>query len=115
MPKKFRAKVFSKKVSETIINPHANRKGENLKMKETIYIAGGCLWGVQHFIRSLPGVIETEAGRANGSTNTLDGEYDGYAECVKTVFDQAHVMKVQSTEPEYTEKMKNIWKRQENI
>ena len=91
MPKKFRAKVFSKKVSETIMNPHANRKGENLKMKETIYIAGGCLWGVQHFIRSLPGVIETEAGRANGSTNTLDGEYDGYAECVKTVFDPAQV------------------------
>nr|WP_242830745.1 peptide-methionine (S)-S-oxide reductase [Butyrivibrio fibrisolvens] len=32
-------------------------------MTETIYIAGGCLWDVQHFIRSLPGVIETEAGR----------------------------------------------------
>lgn len=54
---------------------------------ETIYLAGGCLWGVQHFVRSLPGVIATEAGRANGSTDTLDGPYDGYAECVKTVFD----------------------------
>ena len=54
---------------------------------ETIYLAGGCLWGVQHFVRSLKGVISTEAGRANGSSHTLDGEYDGYAECVKTVFD----------------------------
>ncbi|MDE6362105.1 MAG: peptide-methionine (S)-S-oxide reductase [Clostridia bacterium] len=54
---------------------------------ETIYFAGGCLWGVQHYIKSLPGVVETEAGRANGMTDTLDGEYDGYAECVKTVFD----------------------------
>lgn len=54
---------------------------------ETIYIAGGCLWGVQAFIRTLPGVIKTEAGRANGTTQQLDGPYDGYAECVKTSFD----------------------------
>lgn len=53
---------------------------------ETIYLAGGCLWGVQAFLKTLPGVVETEAGRVNGSTNTLDGAYDGYAECVKTVF-----------------------------
>ncbi|MDE7208364.1 MAG: peptide-methionine (S)-S-oxide reductase [Clostridia bacterium] len=58
---------------------------------ETIYFAGGCLWGVQHFIKSLPGVVETEAGRANGMTNTLEGDYDGYAECVKTVFDPRQV------------------------
>lgn len=54
---------------------------------ETIYFAGGCLWGVQAFIRTLNGVISTEAGRANGTSQTLDGEYDGYAECVKTQFD----------------------------
>lgn len=54
---------------------------------ETIYIAGGCLWGVQEFLRHIPGVIQTEAGRANGSTNTLTSPYDGYAECVKTTFD----------------------------
>jgi len=54
---------------------------------EVIYVAGGCLWGVQAFIRTLPGIKSTEAGRANGTTNTLDGDYDGYAECVKTTFD----------------------------
>lgn len=54
---------------------------------ETIYLAGGCLWGVQEFLKTLPGVKATEAGRANGASNTLEGEYDGYAECVKTVFD----------------------------
>lgn len=53
---------------------------------ETIYLAGGCLWGVQAFIKTLPGVVETEAGRANGESGDLDGPYDGYAECVKTVF-----------------------------
>ncbi|TCI53031.1 peptide-methionine (S)-S-oxide reductase [Exiguobacterium sp. SH1S21] len=54
---------------------------------QTVYLAGGCLWGVQAFIKTLPGVVETEAGRANGTTDTLDGNYDGYAECVKTTFD----------------------------
>ena len=54
---------------------------------ETIYFAGGCLWGVQAFIKTLNGVVFTEAGRANGTTNILDSEYDGYAECVKTIFD----------------------------
>ncbi len=54
---------------------------------ETIYFAGGCLWGVQAYIKTLKGVISTEAGRINGTTNTLESEYDGYAECVKTTFD----------------------------
>ncbi len=53
---------------------------------QTIYLAGGCLWGVQAFIRTLNGVIKTEAGRANGSTDTLFSSYDGYVECVKTTF-----------------------------
>ena len=54
---------------------------------DEIYLAGGCLWGVQEYIRYLPGVVFTEAGRANGKTSSLSIEYDGYAECVKTVFD----------------------------
>ena len=49
---------------------------------ETVYIAGGCLWGVQHFFDTVPGVQMTEAGRANGTTSSLDGPYDGYAEYV---------------------------------
>ncbi|KPB04515.1 peptide-methionine (S)-S-oxide reductase [Bacillus sp. CHD6a] len=54
---------------------------------EVIYFAGGCLWGVQAYIKTLPGVMLTEAGRANGTGHTLEGKYDGYAECVKTEFD----------------------------
>ncbi|ANS91031.1 Peptide methionine sulfoxide reductase MsrA [Staphylococcus pseudintermedius] len=43
---------------------------------ETIYLAGGCLWGVQAFVKTIPGVVMTEAGRANGYSATLDGPYD---------------------------------------
>ncbi|WP_452040012.1 peptide-methionine (S)-S-oxide reductase [Adlercreutzia rubneri] len=58
---------------------------------QTIYFAGGCLWGVQAFVKTLPGVVATEAGRANGATGSLGGPYDGYAECVKATFDEGRV------------------------
>lgn len=58
---------------------------------QTIYFAGGCLWGVQAFVKTLPGVVATEAGRANGAGDSLEGPYDGYAECVKVTFDEGHV------------------------
>ena len=59
---------------------------------EQIYLAGGCLWGVQEFIKYVPGVISTEAGRANGNAQlaenwTVQSDYDGYAECVQIEFD----------------------------
>ena len=53
-----------------------------------IYFAGGCLWGVQEFFRHVPGVLATEAGRANGTgQSTSSAPYDGYAECVRLTFD----------------------------
>ena len=59
----------------------------NIEQQDTIYFAGGCLWGVQEFLKHLPGVINTEAGRANGTSTDTQGEYDGYAECVKVIYD----------------------------
>ena len=58
---------------------------------EEIYFAGGCLWGVQEFLRHLPGVVQTEAGRANGHSQDLSGDYDGYAECVQVRFEPFEV------------------------
>ncbi|WP_298941371.1 peptide-methionine (S)-S-oxide reductase [uncultured Psychromonas sp.] len=54
---------------------------------EEIYLAGGCLWGVQEYLRHVPGIQFTEVGRANGTSQQLEGGYDGYAECVRTQFD----------------------------
>ena len=65
---------------------------ENITHDEsTLYFAGGCLWGVQEFLKHLPGVLTTEAGRANGLTNTTSSEYDGYAECVRVIFKPSKV------------------------
>lgn len=58
---------------------------------EEIYLGGGCLWGVQEFLRHLPGVCQTEAGRANGTKTDAEGDYNGYVECVKTGFDPNQV------------------------
>jgi peptide-methionine (S)-S-oxide reductase len=62
-------------------------KKEQILSMETIYIAGGCVWGVQEFLKHVPGVLKTKAGRANGFTKSTKTAYDGYAECVKVAFD----------------------------
>ncbi len=56
------------------------------KSVEEIYLAGGCLWGVQEFIKHVPGVLDTQAGRANGNPLDTQNDYDGYAECVRVRF-----------------------------
>ena len=53
---------------------------------ETVYIAW-MFMGCSSVYKTLPGVLSTEAGRANGISETLSDKYDGYAECVKTSFD----------------------------
>lgn len=34
---------------------------------KTIYLAGGCFWGTQHFLGLIPGVVSTQVGYANSS------------------------------------------------
>lgn len=31
-----------------------------------IYLAGGCFWGTEHYLKQIDGVVETEVGYANG-------------------------------------------------
>ncbi|MDR0917274.1 MAG: peptide-methionine (R)-S-oxide reductase MsrB [Oscillospiraceae bacterium] len=64
---------------------------------KTIYIAGGCFWGVQKYLDSLYGVTETEVGYANGDLATVGGApvYDQvkrgdtqFAETVRVRYDE---------------------------
>ena len=41
---------------------------------KTIYLAGGCFWGIQKFIDQFYGVIETEVGYANGPEDNNSGQ-----------------------------------------
>ncbi len=59
---------------------------------KTIYLAGGCFWGVQHYFDQFSGVLETETGYANGPTEN-PGYRDvcsnsGHAETVRVVYDE---------------------------
>ena len=58
---------------------------------KTIYLAGGCFWGVQKYFDRFDGVLETEVGYANGP-DTAPTYQDvcrssGHAETVRVVYD----------------------------
>ncbi len=66
-------------------------KPEDERMK-TIYLAGGCFWGLQKFFDQFDGVVSTEVGYANGP-DTAPSYQDvcrssGHAETVKIVYDE---------------------------
>ena len=67
--------------------------------QETIYLAGGCFWGTEHYLKTLPGVLSTRVGYAFGKkegenralSETVTYEevcaHSGHAETVEVVFD----------------------------
>jgi peptide methionine sulfoxide reductase msrA/msrB len=70
---------------------------------EEAIVAGGCFWGVEHFLRQIPGVLKVESGYTGG--HTLDPNYDqicsgntGHYEAVRVLYDKnktdySHVLK----------------------
>ena len=59
----------------------------------TIYLAGGCFWGIEHLMKALPGVVDTACGYANG-TGAADADYatvctgtTGFRETVRVRYD----------------------------
>ena len=59
----------------------------------TLYLAAGCFWGAQHFLKQLPGVQATRVGYANGRTENPSYEQvkywnTGHAETVEVVYDE---------------------------
>lgn len=55
---------------------------------DTMYVAGGCFWGMEELFRSLPGVIDTEVGYMGGQNeNPTYEHHPGHAEALKIVYD----------------------------
>ena len=42
--------------------------------ENVIYLAGGCFWGMEKLMQSIPGVIDAQSGYANG-TGEADADY----------------------------------------
>ena len=62
---------------------------------KTIYLAGGCFWGVQKYFDQFEGVGETETGYANGP-DTAPSYQDvcgnsGHAETVRVTYDPERI------------------------
>lgn len=63
-----------------------------------IYLAGGCFWGTEAFLRRLPGVVSCEVGYANGNGTVANPSYEqvcsgatGHAETVRVTYDPARI------------------------
>ncbi|MDU2638627.1 MAG: peptide-methionine (S)-S-oxide reductase MsrA, partial [Finegoldia magna] len=59
--------------------------------KSTIYLAGGCFWGVEAYFKKLQGVIDTDTGYANGEGTDTDYrrvKQTHHAETVRIVYDK---------------------------
>ena len=59
---------------------------------DTIYLAGGCFWGLQKYLDQFDGIIETQVGYANGPDFAPSYEQvcadSGHAETVRVVYDE---------------------------
>ncbi|MBR3866295.1 MAG: peptide-methionine (R)-S-oxide reductase MsrB [Butyricicoccus sp.] len=65
--------------------------------ENVIYLAGGCFWGIEHLMQSIPGVIDAESGYANGSGAeqanyvSVCREETGFRETVRVEYDPEQV------------------------
>lgn len=51
-------------------------------------IAGGCFWGLEDLIRTLPGIIDTEVGYCGGKNDHPTYEFHpGHAEAIQVTYD----------------------------
>jgi len=60
---------------------------------KTIYLAGGCFWGVQKYFDQFKGVVKTRVGYANGTSDNpvyqdVKAGLTGHAETVKADYDE---------------------------
>lgn len=82
------------------IKTELNKTNENTDMEtkemKTIYLAGGCFWGTEHFLSLVHGVIKTEVGYANSNKphptykEVCTGK-TGAAETVKVIYNPKEI------------------------
>ncbi len=62
------------------------------KQRDIAVLAGGCFWGLEDLIRSLPGVIDTEAGYTGGQNdNPTYQNHPGHAEAVEITYNPEEI------------------------
>ena len=65
--------------------------------ENVIYLAGGCFWGIEHLMQSIPGVIDAQSGYANGrraedaNYTTICNADTGFRETVRVEYDPEQI------------------------
>lgn len=78
------------------MNMNADIKEKEVKLN-TIYLAGGCFWGMERLMQVIKGVVTTTCGYANGKSENLANYQDvctgktGFKETVKVDYDPSVV------------------------
>lgn len=69
---------------------------EQVLDSEEAIVAGGCFWGVEHYLRQIPGVVSVESGYSGG--HLLNPSYEqichgntGHYEAVRVIFDPERI------------------------
>lgn len=61
-------------------------------MIKKVVLAGGCFWGLEDLIRTVPGVVNTEAGYCGGNKeNPTYENHNGHAEAVEIEYDSGKI------------------------
>lgn len=97
-------KDITKKINEIIEREEAKNIGTNpndgvdydKSDLKTIYLAGGCFWGLEAYMERIYGVAEAISGYANGSTENptyedVSRKNTGHAETLKVQYDPKRV------------------------
>lgn len=62
------------------------------KVTKKAVLAGGCFWGLEELVKTLPGVIDTEVGYTGGQVGSPTYEnHDGHAEALEIEYDPSVV------------------------
>ncbi len=85
-------------IEESMIEPTAQDPNyEPAEGVNVIYLAGGCFWGMEKLMQTIPGVIDVVSGYANGKADIEPDYYrvvggdTGYRETVRVVYDPERV------------------------
>ena len=77
--------------------PMTSKMEEPMESENVIYLAGGCFWGMEKLMQSIPGVMDAVSGYANGTGEadanyrTVVGGNTGFRETVKVTYDPEQV------------------------
>lgn len=91
--------AVSNRSAATKLKETTEKEEENFldTTENVIYLAGGCFWGMEQLMQSIPGVLDAQSGYANG-TGKRDASYDrvstgmtGFRETVRVEYDPQKV------------------------